>query len=230
MADGIFWMSTPVPFVGLKQVNLLAAARRRRLDHGRLQLRRRHAARADRGGLGKAARRQAGQAAGRHAFPSRPRGRLRLDRGKVGAAPAHVARRMAHRQSRGAQPQHRPRAVARHLLSPPRARRGARAAVPAGRRALQRRRDAAEEPQAPARRRFRADRPGQVARHHRRGSFAGARVALLRRAKDPDRRRPDPAEHHHQCQHLACGAGVRRGRRVPATPARRSSTCCIPTR
>ena len=130
----------------------LAPPRRRRLDHGRLQLRQRQRPRADRSRLGQGAGRPADHPADRDAFPSRPRRRLRLDRREMGPAPAHVAWRMAHRQPRRAQPQHRPRAVARHLLSPPRAGRGARAALPRRRRALQRRRDAAAEPQAAARR------------------------------------------------------------------------------
>jgi hypothetical protein len=70
-------------------------------------------------------------------------------------------------------------------------------------------------------------RRGPLARRHRRRPFARARFALLRRTENPDRRRSDPADDHHQCQHLAGGAGVRRRRRVPrhlqavSRPARR---------
>ena len=69
-----------------------------------------------------------------------------------------------------------------------------------------------------------------LAGDHRRGPFAGARLALLRRAQNPDRRRPDPAEHHHQRQHLAGRAGVRRGRRVPEDLQDLPRRARIPTR
>ena len=127
VADGIFWISTPVPFVGLKQVNLWLLRDGdgwTMIDCGYGEPRR--PARADRSGLGQGAGRPADHAADRHAFPSGPRRRLRLDRREMGPSPAHVADRVADRQPRRAQPQHRPRAVARHLLSPPRPRRGAR--------------------------------------------------------------------------------------------------------
>ena len=217
----------------------------------------RHRARADRSGLGQGAGRPADHAADRDAFPSGPRRRLRLDRREMGPAPAHVAYRMADRQPRGDEPA-TPITCNRAAYSI--------AATASTRRALQRFLDGVvlysdgvtlpNEPQAAARRRSRRHRPGPLARHHRRRPFAGACVALLRRAENPDRRRPDPAEHHHQRQHLACRAGVRRGRRVPqdlqdvprraasrhadpavapqavpqrAAPAARSSPCITPS-
>ena len=108
VADGIFWISTPVPFVGLKQVNLWLLRDGDGWTMIDCSYGSTRAARADRSGLGQGARRPADHAADRHAFPSGPRRRLRLDRREVGPAPAHVAGRMADRQPRGAQPQHRP--------------------------------------------------------------------------------------------------------------------------
>ena len=91
VADGIFWVSTPVPFVGLKQVNLWLLRDGDGWTMIDCSYGGEHPARTDRSGLGQGAGRPADHAIDRDAFPSGPRRRLRLDRREVGPSPAHVA-------------------------------------------------------------------------------------------------------------------------------------------